>query len=461
MTRRPSLLHRPQPSYLVLWLLALALPLTGCASFYRHAIQTESYSLYGDYDPERLRTAGEFIDDGIQAYRKLFVDREHEVPRPRVVYQEDELSRLRIFTAETRQEGFYFPWLRLIHLSPRDNSDQPSELGEARKVILHELAHHFLVHTFPDSDSIYWLNEGLACALEISYFDRDGKLAVPLYHLWLHRQAHAALVRLGPVELRQQLRRLVRGNWFHFHQADDKILHYALSWALTYHLINRQHGNFEDRVAALVELDDVAIDRALPGLFVWLAKEPEEELHRLAASEEVGDWAIARWLDLPRPDPARVLAHLIPRLSDDDEATATPSPIHESGAPPRRVVLLARLLNHGGRVTQGPGGLGWDRRQIDHLRQLLTIKLELGSPSEQIALARELKRAGFHPDYLRPLVTLLDSSDPEVRVAAAQALSRLTNKPTVTRPRFWRKAPVELRTAEILEWNIWLDPTGE
>lgn len=426
------------------FVLAILLLGVGCSSFYEHSIQTDRYSLYGNHDLERLRNTGEFLDESIRAFRLLFPERQSQVPPPRVIYDEDELSRLRIFTPEVRQEGYYFPWFQLIHLSPREYSSDQGGFGQSQRVILHELAHHFILNAYPKSSSRYWLNEGLACALETSFMDAEAEFVAPLYHSWLHQQAHRRLRDQGPEQVGRDLLELIHGNWFHFHSGNDKVYHYAISWALTYHLMARVPGSVEQRVATVIELTPPEIERRLPGFLRWLGLSPEIEIERLVERAELAQWGLLRWLELPTIRTDRLLSRVAPWL---DAPSATPQRTAGMG-------VLAELVARPETSQQIPLGT------ILELEKRLIRELEFGATSEQLAIARALRTPGETSPYTRPLVQLLESESPELRVAAAQALSRISSKRTITRPDFWRGAPVDERNAEILEWEIWLRERG-
>ncbi len=55
------------------------------------------------------------------------------------------------------------------------------------------------------------------------------------------------------------------------------------------------------------------------------------------------------------------------------------------------------------------------------------------------------------------LVELLEEEEGELRAAAAMALSRISNHPTIVNPAFWINAPAKERDREVTEWRLWLD----
>ena len=420
-------------------LLLLAGLSVGCGTLYRHQVVNEEFSLYGNHDATQLKKAGEFIQDVIRAYRLEFPERSAQVPPPRIIYDEDELSRDRIYTSETRQEGYYLPFFRLIHLSPQHDHDNDDN---QRTVILHEIAHHFLVSAFPRTRGLYWLNEGVACALEASFFDDSGRLVVPLYHLTLHQHARQSLLELGQERFSREVMELVDGSWFRFHQHGDKTRHYAMAWALVYHLLAERDGTLEQRVDEILALSRDQLEAKVGELPGWLRRESDTILERAARHATLRVWALRRWLEIANPDGEKLLQHLCPLLA-------------MSGRPDVRIEalgVLTRALNLRMR--------GLRSSRLRSLRGTLVEVLRSGSTPERLVVLRNLRSTGKHPVYLRNLVRLLEDRTPEVRAEAAAALARLTPKPTITRPEFWRTAAEKRRRREIDEWSVWLMREG-
>lgn len=416
--------------------------MVGCSSLYRHSVETDAFSLYGDNDPERLERLASVVETTMDDFDVLFELGEARIPPPRVIYEEDDLSRARIYTSEMRQEGFYLPLLRLVHLSPRHYSNLDNDLHDAERVVRHELAHHFLIQRHPASGSRYWLNEGVACALEAPFVtDEDGQSLAPLYHQWLHEQAHLALQRLGTEKFTAALQELLASGWFGFHQSGSKVRNYALSWAFTYYQLQQIPGTFARRVEVLVARKSQELQFLIPGFLKWLSEDPNRELDALAGQPALRLWTLRTWLNLTQIDGALLLRHLLPLLTDAGTAKDSDGVVALS--------LLTRLLNR-------PAIGSLSREQLHDLRSTLAARLTHGTDPEKQEIASTLRRSGYSAGYLRPLVTMLSSQTPDVRVAAARALARLSAKPTITRPSFWTDAsPVE-RAAEVSEWEQWL-----
>lgn len=417
--------------------LAIALPqAAGCSTLFRHQLSTPSFTLYSNQDSRAVGATGARIEQVIQAYRGLFPQRAERIPAPRIVYSADRLVEQRIYTAEVKQEGYYLPLFRLIHLSPQSPGE--NETGDDATVIFHEMAHHFLISAFPESESCYWLNEGVACALEVSYFTADGRLATPAYHPWLHRQACLALRDIGALRLHDELISLLDCTWFRFHRAGDKTRNYALSWALTYRLLERFEGTWEARVAAILALPEAELRSAIASVIDWLGRDPEDVLAELARKPDLALWALDTWIRLDGCDAERLAGLLLPLTAEESD------PFLRREA----TRLLVRTLNQ--RTLQHSRG----RRQ-DAVAEIAAA-LERAEPEECAVICRALDRPARHQALLVPLVALLASENPTLRAESALALARISTKPTITRPAFWHSASEAERRAEIAEWEEWL-----
>lgn len=453
----PSMLRRATTLLVASTLLATLLA-SGCRLVYRHARSTEDYSVYTDASRRQLATLEALLHEALADFRVIFPQRAAEVPPPRVVLSEDRLVRARVHTVGLRQEGFYLPWLRLIHLSPREALRENAPGLGVRAVLYHELAHHYLVLGTPSVTPRVWLNEGLACALESTFRAPCGQVVTPLLHPWLHRQAHALLLTRGAHAIAAELAVLRAGSWLHYHRSPDKVQNYALSWAFTYYLLCRleaTHGGtapfdedpmidpppsqaLEARVRALMQFHDDALESHVAGFLAWLAQPPDLECARLAGHALLRDWTLEAWVRAPGVDGARVLLHLAGDLETDDGAARARA--HER---------LALLLNHAFlRGVTAP-----QRAALSHR---LAAQLATAAPGEQQRIADQLLPSGREEVYLAPLIALLEAPEPALRASAAAALTRLADKPTITRPDFWLQAPAAARNAEAREWQLWL-----
>lgn len=420
-----------------LWLpLLLLLPLVGCSLFYRNSLDYEDFSLHGDEDEAVLREKGETVQAVFDAYRVLFPSFEEKVRGARVLYEEDALSRQRIYTSDLRREGYYLPMLDLVHLSPR----RPRGDIDDRTVILHEVAHHFLISAYPQTSSQYWLNEGFACALEVSFFDEDGTLRTPLFHPELFSQASRVLRERGEEAFRAELTDLLGASWFRFHHSEGKERHYAYSWSLFWHLVREESGSLEERLLRVMAIEPSTLPARIDGVIEDLRRGHDPYLEELLGDPALRGWCFDRWTELPYADARRFLS---PLLSDLDAGV---DDVDNWGR-------LTRLVN--GRVR----GVGSRTRRNLHGRIASTLEDREVPTAVRLSIAEGLAESGARSwTYIRPLIDGLEAEDGDLRAACAAALAGLSRrKPTVINPSFWRDAPVEARQSEVEEWRRWWD----
>jgi len=353
----------------------------------------------------------------------------------RILYAEDSLSRENIYTGDLRQEGFYLPILDLIQLSPRRPRGEEDDLT----VILHEMAHHFLISAFPDTSSAYWLNEGLACCLEISFFDPDGSLRTPLFNQALHQHARRLLRRDGRKTFENRVSELIDASWFEFHNDDAENSNYAYSWSFYWHLLESFEGTLESRILQIVDMTPEELRSKIPGMIDRLRGRTDDQLAQLARDPALRGWTLERWAELPFADGRRFLEPLQAEIAPEN----SPSELSWSRA--------TRLVNS--RVR----GLSRSQRRDLHRK----IARELGSidtpVSIRITIAEALGTDGSRSwSYIEPLIDGLENANGEFRASCARALARLSRqKPTIVNPSFWQTAPPEIRAQEIDEWRNW------
>ena len=418
-------------------LVLLPLFSSGCGLFFQHTLRYDDFSLHGDHSKEDLARTGDTIQQVFDAYRVLFPAFEERVDDARVLYAEEALSREKIYTGDLRQEGYYLPVFDLIRLSPRRPRGDADDLS----VILHETGHHFLISAFPKTSSQYWLNEGLCCCLEVSYFDEEGVLQTPLFHPTLFPQARRILRRRGSTEFRTAALEVIDANWFQFHQSNQNNDHYAYSWSIFWHLLRHTSGTLEERVLKIIELPLDDVRASLDGVIADLRLSADTHLARLAANPELRSWCLDQWASLPYADGNRFRRALMAEIDPENDPDA------ESW---RRVTLLIN-----GRVR----GLSRTGRQRIHNRIANTLGSEETAEETRIAIAEALSEDGSRSwAYIGPLIDGLESPSPELRAVCARALARLSRqKPTVVNPDFWRNASAEARQGEIDEWRAWIN----
>lgn len=468
----------------MLILLGAATP--GCSLFYKHRVARDGYEFYCDRSPAELETTLEYIDRCVGALSRRFGTPEGQTPRPAVFYEEHPLRQQNVFVQEA-PEGYYLPMFRMVHVSPREipqavaraeaQAGAPSlpAVYSTDAVILHELCHHYLIAKHPQLNSRSWLNEGLACLLELGYWESETRLELPLFHPWLHEQARLALRELGAPKLEQEVARLAEIGWFGFHRQQERTRNYALSTVMVRVLLRGLQGNLESRIEQLVALDTDEIRlRLRHRVPMELRATVDQHLYRIWEEGRHRSWALDQWVEWAiaqrrHTDPRWVatVASLLPTTSrilpavesDLPEVGLTPASARvEAGAPVAGgklreplddntvgMVAAARLLTHA-HLTGGQSA-----ELTDRLHRTLT------AGHAQTQFLQALGTPGYDGRLYRPVIDLLEHREPDVRLAAAQALARWHHtKPTITRPEFWTSDSNPARDQEVEEWRAWI-----
>ena len=95
-------------------------------------------------------------------------------------------------------------------------------------MLLHEIAHHFLVNELPGISGKCWLNEGLAGNLEVGVIEKD-RAEFPLLNPVLLKIAQREITEN---KNRPLLAELMQSDWKDFHNEETREMNYALSWSL-------------------------------------------------------------------------------------------------------------------------------------------------------------------------------------------------------------------------------------
>ncbi len=434
--------------------LSLLLPcLCSCSVWYSHSIESKKYTIYSDVNKSELDSVHNMINQSYRGLESVFT-RSGQLKGLKIAYSPEKLAQMRIFLAEPKQEGFYLPFFHWIHLAPRNYYE---DRRNAKKIIHHELSHHFLIGLYPESDQHSWLSEGLACCFEHSFWKLD-EFFVPLYHPRLHQHAKLAGSQLAKeAMLKQSLDSLLDSGWLHFRHAKHKARSYAFSWAIVYFHLKRQSGSLEERIAALVK-DVEKNNLDLAGFQEWLERPMEDELEEICIQGSLGQqaqpegsqpvleqralkqWALDQWAQLPSIHIDRLLKSIPNSLQNTESSWF-------------RSELIAKSLQSSVLAAQLKQGLVGLEEEVKEA-------LVAAPNKSKIKILNSFQHSRNSSFLFRPAVRLLESPAPEVRAAAAAALSRIAAKPTISNPSFWAKASLKARDQEVMEWRIWLRLNG-
>lgn len=417
---------------------------SGCGLLYPTSRRGESWVIYSDRGGEFLDEIQSTVGDVYAAYRPLFQLESRDLGRTRICLDgrpDDVIDHSR--TPDLL--GYYLPWFNIIHVDIE--SARSREPGAIRTVLFHEISHHFLNIRYGGIASRCWLNEGLASALECT--TTDGRRSeYPLFNPILAQIAQRALLidRSSP-----SIAELTQLEWSGFHESEEKVDHYALSWSLVYFVLAEHLSPdlpLRERIDRLVDLEPrelVALegdwhrfltDLDVTGALLDLAEDrrPTRRLTALWATDWLGSQSSVRG--------SRVLRALA-RLIDRDDAELA----ERAGRAFLRAVVRSPRPDAATRAIV--------ERAFGELRD--RVATEGLAPARRSALLDELTT--WIPErgaWIEILIRLLEADSAEVRAASARALARIAPKPTITNPHFWFSAPRSLREREVEEWREWV-----
>jgi hypothetical protein len=432
---------RPRSSFTSLALALLILP--GCSLFYRNSHRGSSFTLYSDRSPELLARVGQRVERIYEGYTAVFGIDRSRLGRTRIILEGQDSDVLDLAYAPSIL-GYYLPMLNYIEVDTASVLPQGEEMLD--QVLLHEVAHHFIVTEFPAASERCWLNEGLAGALEATVFD-DQAFEVPLLNPVLFSVAQ----RQAFLDDMPRVRDIVALDWSRFHAAGTKERNYALAWSLVYFILEHHlpaGKPLGERLETLYHLAPDHLDALTDDWQRFLRGfDMTGRLLRLAAAAAPHSRLTARWATrqlgaVRLLDERRALHGLAGLFDDPDEEKrrlAYSSFVRKLESISHSFILDDELVR---------GGL---ERAV----------LVLADPSEPSAWRAQLTRLlegspRTRDAWIPGLVHLLADGDGELRAAAARTLSRVAAKPTIINPAFWRRAPEAERSREVAEWRSWL-----
>jgi len=422
-------------------LLVVSLSTTGCGLLYRTSHHAEHFSLYADRSDGFVERSAATIDAIFHHFLELFdVDARQLAPTTICLDGEDD----DVVDHNYRPDllGYYVPFFRFIRVDTRA-AMTTNEHG-LQQVLLHEIAHHFIVHEYPNATRECWLNEGIAGNLEMTTID-DGVAEHPLLNPVLHQIARRTIARDEPAEL---LRDVLDSDWESFHDTVHRERNYAVSWSIVHFLLREHlpsHRPLGRRLEALYEMDRdeiVALSDAWRRFTLEL--DPIDLLATWAveAPDLRARWALRQLGETKGADSARALEALralIEGGSGERAEQACVAFLHLLARTPHAAFFAAEATADG----------------LELVRSLIA---DAGAPMALRARLVESVVATHitHDAWFPVLVSALESRDPRLRVAAAAALGESGVKQTIVSPVFWTHAPANAREREVREWKDWL-----
>ena len=424
--------------------ISICVAFCGCGLVYKNSIRRDGFVVYTNDGPEFLEKTSDRIEKIYASLSDVF-----EIPRPfpwtTRIFLDGRADGILDYSYNPDLLGYYVPFLQIIRIDSRAAAS--NLVSDLNQVLLHEIAHHFLVSELPGISGKCWLNEGLAGNLEVGIIDED-RAEFPLLNPVLLRIAQKELAANSDREL---LRDLLRSSWKAFHDKNTREKNYALSWAIVYHLlekelpagmplkarINRIHAMGEE---AITDLENRWRNNIL-GLNVV------EKLGALANDSAPGKKLTAIWaiheLGKSRGFNIRRSLVILENLFDDEALE-----IREASY----VSFLDLLSNNPQMPFLEPEKTG---EALTRLQSIIADRE--ANPRLRARLVENLDHhRTLKKDWIPLLIETLEDSRPVVRAAAAGALSKMAAKPTIISPVFWANASIEERSVEVGEWKRWL-----
>ncbi|MDE0958294.1 MAG: hypothetical protein OSB12_06640 [Planctomycetota bacterium] len=424
---------------LALLIAVLLLGQCGCGLLYKHRVETAVGTLWTNGNLQLARQYQEDLRWMKEGLQQVLPNNSEGIGSTSILLVQNDDDRI-IHEDQTRTAGWYNHTLSLIQFTPTPpaeklllpNQPDPKE----HRTLLHELAHHF---TSDDQRirSTWWLAEAIACSLEISYLDAQGQFQVPPLHPMQYQIARSALSNLGRANFTQLARRIISENWHGFYRDDgDLAKRYAIAWALFWTLQGQQQGTLEQRLDEVLKLEDEQIIEQIPAVIQAITPSLQTQLREHLEQDHHSRWVIDQALRGYRIDGQRLLEAI-----DLELASADPEGQVWAWSSATRLILRSRSrLN---RVTRND----WLQR-IE--QQLISGSLEV-----KLAICTNFPEYRMAPNLYPRLIDLLESSDGNLRSAAATALSRVSSHPTIINPHFWKFAPESKRAVEVSDWRSW------
>ena len=433
----------------------LAIQGTGCSLaglFYRHQYRADRFVIYSDHDPEFLARIGPEVEEIYEGYGRLFQVEPRRLGRTCIILQGDVRDQEVVDLAYSPSLlGYYIPFFNMISVDTKPVWAREKPMLE--QILLHEVAHHFIVTQYPDAGKECWLNEGLAGAFEVTLFE-DRRFEYHLLNPTLLGIARRAALVDSPS---LSLKKLLALDWGQFHRGDEKDLDYALSWAIVYYLLDhhlRDQGSLHDRIQRLYRMDRqeiVALEPQfldflrtfdLTGTLIQLAQIPADR----SGAKLTPRWAVRQLGSLRFLDDSRALCALEGLLDDPDPEMAAQA----------RLAFLNAL-------DRGPDAAHRCSTYARGRDRIVSLALD---PAQPVPVRQSLISAisalpRVDPSWVPVLIALLDATDGELRAAAAAGLSGADMKPTIANPAFWRDGNLALRHEEVEEWRSWWESHQE
>jgi hypothetical protein len=396
--------------------------LAGCGLFYDTSYRGARFTIYSDREPAFVEHVGKKVERIYRGYEALFALDPATLGRTTIILQGDETEPADADYSPSVL-GYYIPLLNYISIDTHPAWARRD--GTLQQILLHELAHHFLVTEFPQASNQCWLNEGLAGNLEVTLFDGQ-RFEYPLLNPALFQIAQAAIYdRQHPVGLGEFLDM----SWREFHTTSAKERSYALAWSVVYFLLEKHFSReipLGERIEALYGLDREAI-LALEDDWRGFLRGFDVTSHLLRLAMRHGAdtrlsarWAVEELGNTRSLDDLRVLVKLVDLFEDPDGE--------------KRLLAHLSFLKT---LRRNPHSFFLCEDKVQEGLEHVARVLDAGGdhPAFRGSLAGALGDAGAQgaPKLVR-IMSLLADEERELRAAGAGTLSRFPGNAAMILP---------------------------
>ena len=226
-------------------LYTLCLWLTGCGLLYKNKFEGPGVKIYSNQDVQFVQDVGHKSLRICHEYQRLFNLSSKDIGTIRIILSGNSQSK----DQSESTLGFYMGEFNYINIGTNvENVRKEPLLSE---VLLHEIAHHFLITDYPDIVNKAWLNEGLAGVFEVTQFE-DWNFEYPLFNPVLYE-----IVRSKNRD--GAFKAILTLDWSDFHRQGTKEDNYAVAWSIAYYMIQNAFDRslpLGDRIKMLYCLDN-------------------------------------------------------------------------------------------------------------------------------------------------------------------------------------------------------------
>lgn len=414
---------------------------SGCGLVYENRFSGDGFVVYSDRNPQFVAQVGEEVRLITKGFSRVFDMPKKDLGSLTIILHGMD-SNVVDYSHSPDLLGYYIPVINWISIDTSPIWSESEDL--VGQVLLHEVAHHFIISLYSKASDECWLNEGLAGAFETTLYEGE-TMECPLFNPVLYQVA-SQVVRTADEP--PDLHNLVHQSWTDFHSDSKKEQNYALAWSAVYFILEHHFSPAETLASRIRRLCNMDRDR-----IVDLQDEWTLFLHNF---DDTG-----YFLDLAGGDAGELTANWAvhqlgtSRSGDDRTALRALTSYFTHDDPRKRDIAYEAFLT---RLERSPFSFvmedPWVRRNIEHIKGVL--RSGDGSVEARIRLIRFMARSiVYRVDWIPVLISMLERPEAPVRVAAAASLTQLASKPTIINPRFWNEASPERRAEEVAEWNRW------